>query len=177
MNSDNPSGGDNQQETASSADRPHPFWVCGFVDGEGCFSVSIHKNPHVQRTRGWQLNAVFQVSQHERYRSVLEELVSFFGCGRVRSKGPRSCVLVYAVDRLKDLEDVILPFFETHPLYVKKRDFDLFVAIVRAMRKKEHLDADGFGRIVRLAFMMNEAGKQRSKTLEDVLAGSSETTR
>ena len=87
MSSDNPTGADNQQETARPSLELDPHWVVGFVDGEGCFSVSIHANPHVRRTRGWQVNPVFQVSQHESHRAVLEALVRFFGVGRVRSKG------------------------------------------------------------------------------------------
>jgi hypothetical protein len=44
MASDNRSGGDDQQETAKTVGLDAQ-WVCGFVDGEGCFSVSIHRNP------------------------------------------------------------------------------------------------------------------------------------
>jgi hypothetical protein len=88
----------------------------GFVDGEGCFSVAFHKNPHVRRTRGWQVTAVFQVSQHERDRAILERLAATFGCGKVRSKGPNSSVDVFAVTSSKDLEDRVIPFFETHGL-------------------------------------------------------------
>src|SRR5437762_2505246 len=87
MASDNVTSGDNQQETARPRIELDPQWVVGFVDGEGCFSVSFHQNPFVKRTRGWQVNPVFQVSQHEKYRAVLEELQAFFGCGRVRTKG------------------------------------------------------------------------------------------
>jgi len=72
MGSDNPTGADNQQETKRPSVQLDPMWVVGFVDGEGCFSVSIHRNPLVRRTRGWQLQAAFQVYQHERYRPVLE---------------------------------------------------------------------------------------------------------
>jgi hypothetical protein len=61
VSSDNPTGADNQQETIKPRIELDPSWVVGFVDGEGCFSVSIHKNPYVRRTRGWQVNPVFQV--------------------------------------------------------------------------------------------------------------------
>ena len=175
MGGDNATGGDNQQETARQ--RLDPHWVVGFVDGEGCFSVSIHRNPYVRQTRGWQLHPVFQVSQHVRHRSVLEDLVQFFGCGRVRPKGPRSSVAVYAVDSLHYLEGEVLPFFERHPLVVKDRDFRSFSDIVRGMRRKEHLAPSGFERLVRLAYGMNAGGKQRSRSLDVVLAGSSETAR
>ena len=70
-----------------------------------------------------------------------------------------------------------MPFFELYPLKVKQSDFEAFAAIVRSMRKKEHLSSDGFERLVRLAYGMNANGKQRSRSIEQVLAGSSETVR
>ena len=92
MSSENPSGADNQQETVGSMLELDPQWVVGFVDGEGCFSVSLHRNPNVRSTGGWQVHPTFQVYQHMRYRAVLEALISVFGCGRLRSKGPNSSV-------------------------------------------------------------------------------------
>ena len=174
MNGDNATSGDNQQETSRTLE---PRWVVGFVDGEGCFCVSIHRNPYVRKTHGWQLHPVFQVSQHARHRTVLEELQSFFGCGRIRSKGPRSSVLTYAVDSLRDLETRILPFFEHNRLLVKDSDFATFALLVRAIRRKEHLTDSGFEWAVRLAYGMNAVGKQRSRPIEAVLLGSSETAR
>ena len=47
-------------------------------------------------------------------------MVPIFGCGRVRPKGPKSSVLTYAVESLRDLEAAIVPFFEKHPLVVKR---------------------------------------------------------
>jgi hypothetical protein len=78
---------------------------------------------------------------------------------------------------LQQLDELVIPFFEQHPLRVKYRDFASFTQIVRAMRQKEHLIAGGFERLVRLAYGMNANGKQRSRSLEYVLAGSSETAR
>ena len=178
MSSDNLTGAENQQETERSILELDPRWVVGFVDGEGCFCVSVHHNPLCCRsTGGWQLHPAFQVSQHQRYRAVLEELRSFFACGRVRPKGPKSSVMVYAVDSLPALEGLILPFFEQYPLVVKQRDFRLFAEIIRSMRRKEHLHRAGFVRLLTLAYAMNADGKQRARTLEEVLGGSSETTR
>ena len=177
MNSENPTSADNQQETARSTLELDPHWVVGFVDGEGCFSVSVHRNAMVRSTRGWQLQPVFNVYQHVMYRDVLGELITVFGLGRLRPKGPNSSVLTYAVDSLRDLEANILPFFERYPLRIKGADFELFATIVRAMRRKEHLRPDGCERLVRVAYSMNENGKQRARTIDEVLAGSSETAR
>src|SRR3989442_578508 len=153
MGSENPSGADNQQETIKL--ELDPRWVVGFVDGEGCFSDSIHQNPVVRRTRGWQVHPVFHVYQHKEYRAVLEELVTFFGCGRIRAKGPKSSVLTFAVDTLADQLAHVVPFFERHPLVIKFRDFALYASIVRSVRAKEHLEPDGFERVVRLAYAMS----------------------
>ena len=175
MSSDNPFGADNQQETKGT--RLDPSWLVGFVDGEGCFSVSIHRNRRMQETRGWQLQTAFQVYQHRDGRVILDEIERFFECGRVVAKGPTSNVLTYTVWSLRDLERRIVPFFEQHPLRLKAGDFFKFAHIVRSMRSKEHLTPTGFSRLATLAYSMNKNGKQRSRRLEEVLAGSSETAR
>ena len=178
MGSENPSGADNQQETTRSPILElDPRWVAGFVDGEGCFSVSIHRNAYARSTGGWQLHPVFHVYQHQRYRGVLEALVRFFGCGRLRPKGPKSSVWTYAVDSNVDLAHHVIPFFERYRLVVKHDDFRHFATIVGAMRRKEHLTAEGFERLVRLAYAMNFAGKHRGRTVDEILTGSSETAR
>ena len=86
-------------------------------------------------------------------------------------------MLTYSVEALRDLETAVLPFFEEHPLVVKREDFCRFAVIVRSMRRKEHLTRSGFEQLVRLAFGMNANGKQRARSMEEVLAGSSETAR
>ena len=175
MGSENPTSGDDQQETRR---RPlDPMWVVGFVDGEGCFSVSIHRNPYARRTRGWQIAPVFHVYQHEKDREVLEDLRVLFGCGYLRSKGPNSDVLTYAVHARRDLERAILPFFERYRPRVKRRDFESFATIVRSMQREEHFTDAGFERIVHLAYSMNGSGKQRARPIDVILQGSSETAR
>src|ERR1700677_3180544 len=152
MSSENPSGADNQQETASSCQIVlEPNWIVGFVDGEGCFSVSVHRSSMMHRHGGWQLQPVFHIYQHSDHRDVLEAMVLFFGCGRISPKGPRSSGLTFAPDSLRNLETAILPFFEKYPLVVKQKDFEAFAAIVRSMRMKEHLTSEGFELLVRLA--------------------------
>ncbi len=177
MSSDNPSGADNQQETADPSDVLDPRWVMGFVDGEGCFCVSVHRSTTMHRHGGWQLQPSFHVDQHLDHHEVLEAMASFFGCGRVRPKGPKSSVAAYSVDALADLETHVVPFFERYRLRVKGQDFERFATIVRMMRSKAHLSVEGFEQVVRLAYGMNANSKQRARSIETVLAGSSETVR
>jgi hypothetical protein len=86
-------------------------------------------------------------------------------------------VWTFAVDGLRDLGAHVVPFFEQYRLVVKAGDFRRFAVIVTAMRRREHLDAEGFERLVRLAYAMNAHGEQRSRSIDEILTGSSETAR
>jgi hypothetical protein len=175
MSSDNPNGADDQQETRSKA--LDPGWVVGFTDGEGCFSVSIHRNDLARPTGGWHVQPTFQVSQHADHSTVLHDLRVFFSCGSVRKKSPRSNVEVYVVHSTIQLVERIIPFFEEHELRIKRDDFEKFADIVRSIRARGHHRPGEFDRIVTLAYSMNARGKQRKRPIGEILLGSSETVR
>ena len=113
MESDNPSGADNQQERLS-----YCGWIAGFVDGEGCFSCPIFRNNKTML--GWQVQPTFVVVQSASSRDVLEGLARFFGCGRVyvnrRHDNHREDLCRFSVGRFADLRDVIIPFFREVPV-------------------------------------------------------------
>jgi hypothetical protein len=75
LSSENQIRADNQQG------RLDPQWIVGFVDGEGCFSVSIFKN--LTSKSGYQVFPEFVVTQGAKSLNVLEELQNFFECGKV----------------------------------------------------------------------------------------------
>ncbi len=86
--------------------------------------------------------------------------------------------MTYSVYRRQDLESVIIPFFERHPLASGKlHDFVKFSEVVRLMQLKAHRTESGFREIVETAFSMNKNGKQRRYRIEEVLAEPSETVR
>jgi hypothetical protein len=176
MSSENPSGGDNQQ--GRSRGSLTPDYVSGFVDGEGCFSVSIHPHPTVRYGTRWLIAPCFQAYQHRENVEILEHVRMFFGCGRITAKGPNSNVMTYSVYRRRELESVIIPFFERYPLVSRKHeDFVKFRDVVLMMQQRLHRTDAGFQRIVEIAFSMNQRGKQRRYRLEEVLAKPSETVR
>ena len=162
MGSENPSGAVNQQE------RPgFEQWVVGFVDGEGCFSISVVQN-HGCRL-GWQVQHEFSVTQAGPSRPALEELIEFFECGRIieneRKDNHRYRLLRYSVKGRSDLVERIIPFFEEHPLVTAKRvDFDAFCAVISMMNANRHLTREGLELIARITETMNR--KQRSRYLE-----------
>ena len=153
MNSENPSGADNQQERLLTND-----WLVGFVDGEGCFSVPIFRNRST--SLGWQVQPAFAVVQGASSRDVLDAMVPFFGCGKVyinrRRDNHREDLCRYYVSRFGDLRDVIVPFFQDNPLRTAKRDnFAKFAEIIGLMELRRHLTVSGLIEIAEIAQTMN----------------------
>ncbi|MBM3672856.1 MAG: hypothetical protein FJW86_11850 [Actinobacteria bacterium] len=151
--SDNVRSAENQQERLFTIE-----WLVGFVDGEGCFSVPIYRNPTMRL--GWQAKPTFAVVQGESSRDVLEAMVPFFGCGKVysnrRNDNHREDLASYQVFRFHDLRDVIVPFFEANPLRTAKRDnFTKFARVVELMDLRRHLTVPGLIEIAEIAQTMN----------------------
>lgn len=163
MGSDNPSGADNQQERPDCA----AWWVVGFVDGEGCFGVSIVRNSTCRL--GWQVQPEFSVTQGERSLRALELLRRFFRCGTVirnrRHDNHREAMYRFSIRRGIDLRQRVVPFFESHPLRTAKgEEFQRFATILRWMDLGNHLDHQGLVEIARTVETMNH--RKASRYLE-----------
>ena len=113
MASDNPSGADNQQERPGIEQ-----WIVGFVDGEGCFAISVVRNAGCRL--GWQVQHEFSVTQSAASLAALELLREIFGVGHLivnrRHDNHRGPMWRFSVKRRHDLVGVVVPFFEEHPL-------------------------------------------------------------
>jgi hypothetical protein len=133
-----------------------PEWITGFIDGEGCFHVGISKHPEMKS--GYQILPELTVVQHERDLQLLHQIRSVMECGVVRrNHGDRYC---WRVRNLKNLQEVIIPFFERHVLRSKKGiEFQKFAKVVAMMSKQEHLTDEGFKRIRKIASTMNRGGR------------------
>jgi hypothetical protein len=167
--SDNVLGADNQQERLDS-------YISGYVDGEGCFAVSINRNPTCRS--GYQLVPEFHVSQNGDRAQVLGMIRERFGgCGYIKSNGRKDRVLVYVVRRREDLLEHVIPFFERSPLWSSKHgDFEKFATIVRSMTLGQHRTPSGFAALLDEALSMNGAGRFRSVRWKDVIGSDSESS-
>ena len=63
--SKNDIGAENRQERLMIA-----WWLVGFVDGEGTFSISVFRNPTTKS--GWQVFPEFVITQGERSINALK---------------------------------------------------------------------------------------------------------
>ncbi|AKM83240.1 hypothetical protein A2422_00200 [Candidatus Woesebacteria bacterium RIFOXYC1_FULL_31_51] len=149
MASKNDLGRENQQERLKTIG-----WIVGFVDGEGCFSVSVFKNKTTKN--GWQIFPEFVVTQSERSISTLQEIKKFFGCGNIfvnhRYDNHNENLYRYCVRNIHDLKDKIIPFFESNNLRSAKiKDLNIFKEVVLLMINKKHLQKEGFDKILSIA--------------------------
>jgi len=116
--SDNAINADNQQE------RLDPWWIVGFVDGEGCFSISTFKNDTCKS--GFQTFPEFVITQGEKSKSALEAIKIYFGCGGLyinrRYDNHKYNLFRYCVRKREHLENIIIPFFKKYPLQSAKRE-------------------------------------------------------
>ena len=168
---------DNQQERPGERDS----YISGFVDGEGCFSVTIQKSGNVKL--GVQVIPEFHVSQHQNRTEVLKVIEKELGCGYIKPndyQNPRDQTSVYVVRNIKDLRNKVIPFFKKSPLIsIKQKDFEKFARVVSLMEKGGHLRKNGLVAILKIAYSMNFSGKYRKQKLEDIISHleSSETVR
>ena len=139
---------DNQQERLKLSG-----WIVGFIDGDGCFSVSIFKNRTSKN--GFQVMPEFVVTQGGKSMGSLEVTKEFFGCGSIfvnrRHDNHNENIYRYCVRSLKDIHEKIMPFFQENQLKTyKRKDFELFSKVVEMMIHKEHLTEEGLEAIRQL---------------------------
>ena len=159
---------DNQQGRLHS--RLEPWYVSGFVDGEGSFHIAVYKDPRM--ATGWKIIPEFHVSQRISSRRVLDALIQFFDCGYVKANHPtnlRDSTYVYVVRDRNDLLTKIIPFFRAYTLCTEKaKDFQIFAEIVRRMSENQHRRREGLMKIIKLAYTMNGAGRYRKRPLDEI---------
>jgi hypothetical protein len=144
----------------------NPDWICGFVDGEGCFHVSIQKHPEM--SVGYQVMPEFTVVQHERDIQILYGLKKFFSAGVVRRNHEDR--YAYQIRKLECLE-WICDFFLKHPLKTKKNvDFRKFRKVILIIKERRHLSKEGLLEIIDIAFSMNTANRKALLRIKENLS-------
>lgn len=142
-------------------------YISGYVDGEGCFSISFLVRKKIRI--GIETRASFSVSQNEDRSEVLFLMQKHLGCGHMR-RDYSDKTLKYEVRDFNDLLTKVIPHFESYPLLSgKQKDFQIFAHIVRLMEKRQHHAKTGLRTIVQCATKMNPSGK-RKYTQAELLA-------
>ncbi len=127
----------------------NPHYIVGFVDGEGCFCISLNKNGN----RLPEVRLIFEIELREDDEPILREIQASLGCGRIyRLEYERYAKwrphVKLKVSNFTDISHKVIPFFQRYPPQAKKRlDFEKFCQAAEMIKTKQHLTLDGIERI------------------------------
>ena len=127
----------------------NPHYICGFVDGEGCFCVSIGR----KRFRIPEVRLKFEIELREDDEPILQEIKETLGCGSIyhlkyeRYEKWRPHVK-FMVGSAGEIREKIIPFFLKYPLKAKKKNqFELFCRVSEMISRGEHKSLEGIEKI------------------------------
>lgn len=126
-----------------------PWFISGFTDAEGCFNISIQKNPNGK----YYVRPLFKIKLHLRDKPLLVRIQDYFGgIGKIHITS-KSCD--YMV-RSKDDIIKIISHFDKYPLITqKKADYELFKRIVDKIIKGEDVTPKGLQEIINIRASIN----------------------
>lgn len=129
----------------------NPDYLTGFVDGEGCFSLSIYKQG--KNLTGWQVKPIFSISLHNKDIKLLKAIQRTLKTGKIYKHGVDS--IQYRVSSLKNLQ-IITNHFDSYPLITQKSaDYLLFKQAIAIIKNKEHLSIEGLLKLVGIKATLN----------------------
>jgi hypothetical protein len=117
-------------------------YIIGFVDGEGCFALSIRRDVrHERKSKAayYSWKASFAINLRADDAKILELMKCSLGVGSVTYSKSNTTVR-YQVSNLSELQNNIVPFFSKNQLVGKKKlDFELWKEAVKILFKYKTL--------------------------------------
>lgn len=140
-------------------------YIAGFVDGEGCFSITIGKHHTTKNRLDPRLN--FEIELRDDDREVLEMIAETLGCGRIYELNydrygwyPH---VKLKISGIKDITEKVIPFFRKYSLFAKKRfSFEIFCQAAKVFEAKQHLTKGGIEKLIYLKAQMNKYSSRSS---------------
>jgi LAGLIDADG endonuclease len=132
----------------------NPYFISGFADAEASFGTTIYKNKNLKT--GYRVRSYFSIHLNQQDSFILLQIQKFFGgIGSIRSD-KKANALVYSVEGLRDLSNIIIPHFKKYPLISQKAaDFILFEQIVELMNRGAHTNMEGLQQIINIKASIN----------------------
>lgn len=126
-------------------------WLSGFTAGDGSFKINISKS--TSHYIGYQIQAVFNISQHSKDLEQLKKIKDTLNCGNIHSysvagdkNNPEKSTFV--VTNFRDINLKIINHFIKYPLINRKqKEFVIWCEIIIMIQNKEHLTVEGLIKI------------------------------
>lgn len=137
-----------------------PYWMAGFVSGDGGFNIALGRVRVGSNRRGIRL--FFIITQHVKDTRLINSFKEYFNCGGfISSKN----AIVYRVTDQVSVSKVIIPFFTKYNVQGKKYDdFTNWVKISNLIDNKEHLTQSGYEKIINIKGLMNKSRLKEFKS-------------
>jgi uncharacterized protein YfkK (UPF0435 family) len=127
-----------------------PWFITGFVDAEGYFSIELYKDSKAKYKHTPRL--IFGINLHKKDLSILLRFKETLGVGTVSTKGK---ITTYKVKNFKDIE-VIVNHFKLYPLVSTKYiAFHYWLQVYNIMKSKDHFNYQGMTKIAKLKNLIN----------------------
>jgi hypothetical protein len=146
-------------------------YIVGLTDGEGCFYINVRI-----RNSKWRplIETHFYIKLREDNRELLEEVKESLGCGAIyfqkENRPNHSSCYRFEVNSRRDILEIVIPFFEEHPLHGTKRDdFEIFREVAFAIERSDHTTLEGFESIKNMKLQMQ---KNRSRWMREIRSSS-----
>ncbi len=129
----------------------NPYYISGFVDGEGCFSITI--NSRKKPRKGCYVRLLFEIELREDDKDILERIQRTLGCGyiyRLDYEKYDKWLPHYKlkVSNFSDIYGKVIPFFRNYPLQAKKKEnFDAFCKVAELIKQRKHIGDKAVERI------------------------------
>ena len=130
----------------------NPWFITGFTDGDGSFSVSIAKK---KSGTGWKIQPLFTIGLDPKDLDLLVQIKAYFKVGKIYTSARG--IVYYTVGSTKDIIKYILPHFDKYNLVTLKiKDYLVFKNIVLLIEKGEHKSLSGLLKIFSLRAILNK---------------------
>jgi hypothetical protein len=130
----------------------NPYWVSGFTEGDGSFYVTISKKTNYVRM-------CYSIGLNNRETPLILKIQKYFkGKGSiVESVDNNYNTVKYEVVSVKDLNDFIIPQFDTYRFYGNKHfNYLIWKEILLLVNSKAHLTVEGLNKIIFLKSKLNK---------------------
>ena len=142
----------------------NPYWIAGFTDGEGSFTMGISL-VHRSNAKHFcvRVTPCFTISQKD--RRILDKIKAFFGFGTVYKSYSASNKTDYFVYRVFNKHDcnAIVQFFRSYSLQLKQNDFEIWSTAVHIITAENHFRDDEIVRLAELRDRLNTHTKRNRK--------------
>jgi hypothetical protein len=131
-----------------------PLYIIGFLEAEGCFNVSIVKNPIM--ATGFSVQVKMHITQNTESVMVLHAIRKFFGCGSIVVHNKSGDRMRFQLSGINDITNILIPFLDSYPFLTSKAlNYATFKQIVTLIQNKAHLTSEGINHIIELTNSIN----------------------